>query len=174
MNKILVATVAIAVLMVGAAVGPNPALAASTGPGKKAAFESDDFGGSGDIPLNTVTLLTASIVKGKKKQVLVVEATLSGGSSPVSGTLSLSVDVNGVEAEPRGFGGNRVRQQCQDGSFAGLCAVTGTWWLDLDAAELADPGVFINQPLTVTLKGGDGGGPQSDGKVTMSVRMQKK
>ena len=41
-------------------------------------------------------------------------------------------------------------------------------------AESAHPGVFINQPLTLTLKGGDSGSVESDGKVTMSVRMQKK
>ena len=154
---------AVALFMLGVLV-TKPARAASTSPGKNSAFESSDFGGFGDIPTQAVTLLTASIVKGKKKSVLVVEATLSAGGG-VSGTLALAVDVNGVEAEPHNF----VSQGC-----SGACAVTGTWWLDLDAAELANPGVFIKQPLTVTLKGGDGGSPESDGKVTMSVRMQKK
>ena len=79
MNEIVVATVAIAALVVSTAAGPDRAFAASTSPGKKAAFESGDFDGSGDIPVAYVTLLTTSIVKGKKKQVLVVEATLSGG-----------------------------------------------------------------------------------------------
>ena len=36
--------------------------------------------------------------------------------------------------------------------MASRCTLTATWWLDLDAAEVANPGVFINQPLTVTLE----------------------
>jgi hypothetical protein len=170
MNKILVASVAIAALVVSAAVGPNPAFAASTGPGKKSAFESSDFGG-GDIPVGVTTLLTASIEKGKKKYVLVVEATLSSGSSPVSNYLEFGPRVNGVEMEPGYPNPNFVLQACGGDP----CTLTGTWWLDLDAAELDHPGIFINQPLTVTLHGGEGfASPQSDGRVTMGVRLQKK
>jgi hypothetical protein len=171
MNKILVASVAIAALVI-APVGPNQAFGASTGPGKKSAFESSDFNGFGDIPAGVSPLLTATIVKGKKKNVLVVEATLSTGSSPSSSYLYLRTDVNGWEIEPLdGGGSSQVLTDCNGTP----CTLTAAWWLDLDAAEAAHPGVFIGQPLTVTLRGGEGSpSPQYDGKVTMSVRLEKK
>ena len=59
-------------------------------------------------------------------------------------------------------------------SCTGACTLTGTWWLDLDAAELAHPGMYINRPLTVTLIGGDFGVIEFNGRVTMSVHMEKK
>ena len=159
----------VALFMLGL-LGARPTRAASTGPGKKSAFESSDFG-IGDIPQAVATLLTATIAKGKKKNVLVVEATLSSGASSISSYLILGTTVNGVEMEPGYPNPNFVLQSCG----GGLCTLTGTWWLDLDAAELANPGVFINQPLTVTLRGGEASAaPQSDGRVTMSVRLQKK
>jgi hypothetical protein len=170
MNKIVVATLTIVALVVIAAVGPDRAFAASTSPGKKSAFESSNFG-NGDIPISNVALLDATIAKGKKKHVLVVEATLSSGFSSVFSYLILGTTVNGVEMEPGRPNPNFVVQGC-----SGVpCTLTGTWWLDLDAAEAANPGGFINQPLTVTLHGGEGfAAPQSDGRVTMSARMQKK
>ena len=97
MNKVLVASVAIAALLI-APVGPNQAFGASTGPGKKSAFESSDFSGGGDIPAGVSPLLTATIEKGKKKNVLVVEAMLSTGASPSS-----SYGLPSKPARPRGF-----------------------------------------------------------------------
>jgi hypothetical protein len=35
------------------------------------------------------------------------------------------------------------------GIGSGACFVEGTWWLDLDAAESANPGMFYNVPLNV-------------------------
>ena len=57
------------------------------------------------------------------------------------------------------------------------CTVTATLIMDLDAAELASPGSFINQPLTITLWAGDagpGGGAGQPLDVSMIVRMEKK
>ena len=144
--------------------------AASTSPGKFSAFESSDFGGTGEIPTGANPLLTATIAKGKKKYVLVVEATLSTGLSLSSSYLYLRTDVNGWEIEPLGDGSSEVLTDCN-----GPCTLTASWWLDLDVAEAAQPGLFINQPLTVTLRGGEGiASTQSGGKVTMSVHLQKK
>jgi hypothetical protein len=70
-----------------------------------------------------------------------------------------------------GGGQDKVLQSCNDG----LTTLMGTWWLDLDVAEAANPGVFIGMPLSVELVGGEGFAAfQSHGKVTMSVRLQKK
>jgi len=160
----------VALFMLGL-LGVRPTRAASTGPGKKSAFESSDFSGGGDIPAGVSPLLTATIVKGKKKNVLVVEAMLSTGASSSSSYLYLRTDVNGYEIEPLSGGSSEVLTDCNGTP----CTLTAAWWLDLDAAEAAHPGVFINQPLTVTLRGGEGSpSPQSDGKVTMSVHLQKK
>ena len=160
----------VALFMLGV-LGAKPARAASTSPGKNSAFESSDFNGSGDIPSGVTALLTATIVKGKKKNVLMVEATLSTGMSPSSSYLYVRTDVNGYEIEPLSGGSSQVLTNCNGTP----CTLTAAWWLDLDAAEAAHPGVFIKQPLTVTLRGGEGSpSPQLDGKVTMSVRMQKK
>ncbi len=57
------------------------------------------------------------------------------------------------------------------------CTVSGTWWLDLDAAEVAHPGVFIRQPLTITLLGGTvpgAGVPFVPGDASMSAVLEKK
>ena len=159
--------VLVALFMLGV-LGAKPARAASTSPGKNSAFETSDFG-NGDIPVIVSPLLTATISKGKKKYVLAVEARLSSGYSQVSSYLILRTKVNGVEMEPSGP--NDVVQACNGNP----CTLTSTWWLDLDAAEAANPGVFIKMPLSVTLEGGEGfAAPQSDARVTMSVRMQKK
>jgi len=34
------------------------------------------------------------------------------------------------------------------------CTMAATWWLDLDAAEAANPGKFIGKPLNIELGGG--------------------
>jgi len=127
--------------------------------------------------------MVATLKKGKPKRVVVVEAMMKTGVAspgfPV--TLNMFPDVNGVLMEPDasgGVGGPGPLEDC--GGFginppAFSCTLTGTWWLDLDAAEAANPGVFINQPLAVTLRGGDFAGmgliPVD---VTMSVRLEKK
>ena len=84
----------VALFMLGL-LGARPARAASTGPGKKSTFESSDLG---DIPAGVSPLLTATIEKGKKKNVLVVEAMLSTGASPSS-----SYGLPSKPARPRGF-----------------------------------------------------------------------
>jgi hypothetical protein len=167
----MIAMSAVAAALVGAMANPNQLCAAGTSPGKRLAIESTDFGG-GDIPVAFVPLLAASIVKGKRKHVLVIQATLSSGSSPVAGWLGIRARVNGFDAVPPGqFSGDIQHQSC-GGNY---CTVTGTWWLDLDAAEVAHPGAFVSQPLTIVLDGGEFPmSPQSTGSATMSVRMERK
>jgi hypothetical protein len=57
---------------------------------------------------------------------------------------------NGIDMEPTdGLGDSRIVQTgCQ-----GFCSLSGTWWLDLDLAEQAHPGMFVNAPIDVTLTG---------------------
>jgi hypothetical protein len=100
---------------------------------------------------------------------------------PGVATLSLGAGVNfltcGLEMHPTGSMGTfwSAFQECPNVGMG--CTVTATLILDLDAAELARPGCFINQPLTITLWAGDagpGGGVGQPVDVSMIVRMEKK
>jgi hypothetical protein len=122
-------------------------------------------------PLNE-TLLTATIEKGKKRRMLTINASLHYNGLDAT-LLGIDVTVNGWGVEPE----NRSVMYCTNG----LCdTVTGSWWLDLDAAEAEHPGLYINQPLLVRLIGGEitGGGTVAldDGvwDASVSVQMTKK
>ena len=54
------------------------------------------------------------------------------------------------------------------------CTATGTWWLDLDAAEAAHPGSFIGKPLNVDLLGQNVSGPGYFGYAGLRARLVKK
>jgi hypothetical protein len=60
------------------------------------------------------------------------------------------VKANGVDMEPTDSLGDATILQtgCQ-----GLCRLSGTWWLALDLAEKAHPGMFVNVPIDVTFTG---------------------
>ena len=138
--------------------------AASTSPGRYSAFESATVN---PIPVPPATLLTATIAKGKKKNVIAVEAMLTASNGPAL-KFTIRPTVNGVAMEP---GGAAAQAGC---SASVPCTATGTWWLDLDAAELANPGIFVGRLLTITLLGGEESGASIDGHVTMTVRMERK
>jgi hypothetical protein len=61
-----------------------------------------------------------------------------------------------------------IGQKCN-----GSCSLSGTWWLDLDAAELANPGMFVNMPLVVILSPGSTNAGIF-GTATLTATMQKK
>jgi hypothetical protein len=145
--------------------GAPPAFAASTSPGKSSAFAS---GSLSPLGANPTTLLTATIAKGRKRRVLAIEATV-GTESGAAGVLEMRPLVNDVAAD-----GPIVSVACQPTLVH--CSMTGTWWLDLDAAEAANPGVFVKQPLEVRLVGGTlaGGDPDISAYGTLSVRLESK
>jgi hypothetical protein len=157
--------------------------AASTSPGKNSAFVSTT--GVLRYFFTDEAKSTATIEKGKKKTVLAIEATLSDGVSyPTPSAirvLGILVRVNGVTAWPNPNASYQYYTDCGfDGDVAPVaCSVSGTFWFDVDAAELANPGQFVGQPLVVELTAGDlpGGGAlvgvtQVD--TSLSVRVQKK
>jgi hypothetical protein len=149
----------------------------STSPGKNSAFES-----STNNPL-TVYLpkLTATIAKGKKKTVLAIDAAYTDGPyGPIYGVraLGLGVTVNGIAVQPNPAATEQNVIDCGlvDTPPAG-CTIVGTFWLDIDAAELANPGVFVGQPLTVVMSAGHiGAGPPPANPMdaSLSVRVHKK
>jgi len=154
--------------------------------GKKTSFHTT---GPGPVPLPGPApgpLLVGTIAKGKKKNVLTVEATLASGLlAPFAPwTLSMGVDVNAIPMEPGTTFPFSVEQDCGSDSFGGPfasiaegCNLSANFMLDLDAAELASPGCCINVPLVVTLTAGEGGNPGIAGmpvEASMAVRMEKK
>ena len=125
--------------------------------------------------------ITASISKGKKKRLLLANATATIEDGIVIGDfcdLVLQLDANGVVMSTAVSFNNHTEVRCQCSSGCIGCTATTTAYLDLDAAEEANPGVFLKQPIDVDLRivaGGTGtcaGG--SDDAATLVVQMIKK
>ncbi len=143
----------------------------STSPGKFSVFASAHMAqlSTGGGP----PLLMATIGHGKHKYVLAAEARIS---SATTGLMSpfFWPEVNGVRMNPTdGANLAYVSTDCS----SQRCSLTGTWWLDLDAAEAAHPGMFLGVPLVVNLQGGDLNGaavPAGNTEVTMTLRLQKR
>jgi hypothetical protein len=131
------------------------ASAASTSPGKTSAFES-----SSGVMTTFSPKPAAIIAKGKRKTVLAIEASYSDGASyptaPGIRVLGMIVTVNGIQAQPNPFSAYQYLTDCGFYDTPTIaCSVTGTFWFDIDAAELANPGMFVGQPLNVVLTAGD-------------------
>ncbi len=146
----------------------SPGFAASTSPGKSSAYESSN---GNVLSTSDATLLTATIAMGRSKSVVEVTATVHYDVGVVTTEPTLTVTVNGVTAQPTtgGFYTN-INQRC-----SAACTVSGNWWLDLDAAEAANPGMFVGKTLSVHLIGREGlGGGGETYMATLAARMQKK
>jgi hypothetical protein len=135
------------------------------------------------LPPGIATLLTtpaATLAQGLKKRVLVVDATMTtGGLAPLAPFIaSMVANVNGVPMEPVGSPFGPI-MDCGGTGMSPLppmfgCTLTASFWMDLDQAEAASPGVFIKQPLTVTLSGGNvAGGGGMPVLVSMGVHLEK-
>lgn len=119
-------------------------------------------------PLND-TLLTATITRGKAHFMLFIQGSL-GYNGTDGYVIGVVPTVNGWGVEPSA----RSVAYCTNG----LCdSASGSWWLDLDAAEAAHPGVFIGQPLLIRLIGGEiSASIDSNGEwnASLGVQMLKK
>jgi hypothetical protein len=145
-----------------------PTLADSnTGPSRMAVFASIDDVTIGFGP-GAQSVLFATITKGKKHRVLTVESMLSIYSAAGPASLLMVPLVNGIPLNPVS---KAAAQLCTTGA---QCSVTGVWWLDLDAAEAANPGVVIGKPLNVSLVGNDSAQTGSVGSMVLRVRLEKK
>jgi hypothetical protein len=114
---------------------------ATTSPGKNSVYVSK----LGAPISNAGANVSATIAKGKSKTVLEVDVVVTDttGSDPAVGA---SVTVNGVAAAEPSSGVLQVAD-CNSGF---ICTLGSQWWLDLDAAEAAHPGMFKGQPLVVS------------------------
>ena len=136
--------------------------AQTTSPGKNSVFVAGGF----NAATSAAPILSGQILKGKKTTVLAIEAALFY----LSGARSYSMFplVNGI-----------ITTNAPAMSFnctgSDPCAFTGTWWLDIDAAEAAHPGLFVGQPLNIELRGEEDTGAGDTGDfATLTVRVQKK
>jgi hypothetical protein len=138
--------------------------------------------GSGfGLPSNTnaVTLVTGTITKGKHRTVVAIEGMLTAiGNNQGPRVDQIWPTINGVIVEPE-FGGqpHLAEVNCPTMTFpsTSFCTTTGTWWLDIDAAEAANPGMFIGKALTITLMGAETtGNGDSALSATLTARVEKK
>jgi hypothetical protein len=148
---------------------------ATTSPGKNSVFVS---AGNLTLPPQRVDaiLAKATITKGRKDTVIAVEAMVSKvGSTGFPVSVIIFPMINGVPVEPvRGDGIAEVNCPAAT-SRADYCSTTGTWWLDIDAAEAANPGMFIGKPLAIELEGAESTGNGDSGEIaTLTARVQKK
>jgi len=151
--------------------------AGTTSPGSNSVFVS-----ASNLTLLTgsTSLLTGTITKGKRKTVVAVEGMLTGiGSSAGPRVEEIWPTINGIVVEPK-FKSTPDPDTAQVNcptitSSSGFCTTTGTWWLDIDAAEAANPGMFIGKALNITLMGAEVKGNGDNGlEATLTARVQKK
>jgi hypothetical protein len=120
-----------------------------------------------DMTTDPWPALGVRIEKGKKKHLLKVDA-VANEYNLAPTTLAIVVAVNGVDMEPADFSSSQLTTRCDS-----HCTLSATWWLDLDTAELKHPGVFIKQPLDVTMWAGSPGGPTL-GRMSLVATLLKK
>ena len=117
-----------------------------------------DLGGAGKK-------LSVDLTGSRKKKMLVVHVSAGHDAGLTGQQVTASVKVNGVTMEPGQLGNH-----C-DKNF---CMVSGTVFLDIDAAEAAHPGVFYNTlPMNVELTGASSV-PGVSGKLALVTELLKK
>lgn len=148
--------------------------AASTSPGKVGVYAST---ANATVPDNDTftTLVTGTIEKGKKKRVLEVYVSFTGTNFPTNNALSVRPVVNGIALmEPTVAG---TTAPASAAYWSNGTSIGSEFWLDLDAAEAAHPGVFIKQPLVIELQAKWPSVPPSaplTGSATLRARLEKK
>lgn len=142
MKKILTVVCAIGLALIGRGAPARADL--STSPGKSAAYAA-----LSGVSLTTsdLNVLSVQIEKGKKKRVLEVAITaIVQGATSDGNVVGVRPLVNGLAILEPGSG-HQFMHACSSSYIN--CTTVGRFWLDLDAAEAANPGLFINQPLNI-------------------------
>ena len=167
-DHLAVASSALALALLAPTLASSPAGAfSSTSPGKWAGFASNE-----DVPIGLgpggQAVLGAEIVRGRRGYVLTVEGMLTAYNPAGRAVLLIVPLVNGIALNPVG-GAAAVR--CSSGK---PCSVSGSWWLDLDAAEAANPGLVIGKQLTIGLTGADLASTGSTDSMILRARLERK
>jgi hypothetical protein len=141
----------------------SPASAQTFTSGRTFAFASS---GTNVLPLGSQGWTTVTIDKAKRKHVLEID-----GSVTYTGNAAIQF----LDVFTRVFTPVSSQTDCSGVSFGGSCTVSAHWWVDIDAREAAEPGLWANQPVTVDLQGGVLPADQaSNGSYTLRVMMVKK
>jgi hypothetical protein len=162
MKRILGMVTALAAL----ALSMTPAFADSTGPGKNSSYASGSF----PLPAAFSTLLSANVVKAKKRTVLVANATLMADTSAPAVLIHQIEVTDGITTVLMQPNAPVRAGDCGLARVSG-CTSHGVFWLDVDA----NPS-FIGKPLTINMRGGAdfATGIGSPGIATLSVTVEKK
>lgn len=149
------------------ATAPAAAAVTTTSPGKTAVHATETSGLAANGDINDIY---STISKGKAKTVVEVNATVSVNASASVSSIYVYVSVNGYAANPLAYA-----QQC-DPAATTSCTVSGAFWFDIDALEIAHPGEFVGQPIIVHLLGGNSAiaGAGTPYTATITARMGKK
>lgn len=157
------APVRLVVASVCVSVACSAALADSTtSPGKNTVHADKD-----SVPI-TAIVVSGQILKGKKKTVLEIDGTIRLDTITPDNIVGVGAQVNGYNVQPSP--GDFQSAYC-DSSYP--CSVQGSFWVDIDAMELAHPGEFAGQPLDIDLFGA-ASGPAVNGDVSLRARVVKK
>ena len=117
-------------------------------------------------------MTSVTILKGKRKRVL--QVTIIAEVDPIGLAFGVRPIVNGLMImEPLRFGATAAAVTTSCVPTAPNCTVSGKWWLDLEQAEAAFPGMFINQPLIVDATIATGSGTPV-GSISLQARLLKK
>lgn len=151
--------------LLGAALLAAPTLAGAVTAGGANAVFNTTTGITFPDTYSTVSA-TATIPKGKSKRVVDISV-MAVSPKCDHGAVGIIAGVNGFPIEPFSSIVSPSDQQFLN------CGVTGEWWLDLDAAEAAHPGVFIGQPLKIDVEAASAT-PTPNGFVVLKARMVRK
>ena len=120
---------------------------ATTSPGKNAVHVSQP---GVLVGTSFAQLASGTIQKGKRRRILELDLTLIDSGS-IAGSIGVGPVINGLALVMEPSTTHLQLSDCP--GTVNRCTATGLFWLDLDAAEAAHPGVFINQPLVIELWG---------------------
>jgi hypothetical protein len=166
--------VALAVSLTFLATAVHAAPVTSAAMGKKSMFaaEHDGMTVNGEIVPLEGTIAKAG------KGILAVEAEIAYFSDATAGTNTVyqQLWVNNSQLASYIHPFSTVPgPETNCGTGDSQCTITATYWVDLDAAEAANPGTVKGQPLVVSLRGGVITGPQViPYRASFSARMEKK
>ena len=168
MRTILIAGVA----GLAAVVVASTASAQTFTSGRTFAFASS---GTDVVPLGSQGWTTATITKAKRKHVLVIDGSVTYTGNSAINFLDVFTRVFTPLSNEVSADGGYYQTDCSGAFFGGSCTVSAHWWVDIDAREAAEPGLWANQPVTVDLQGGVLPADQgANGSYTLRVMMLKK
>jgi hypothetical protein len=123
----------------------------------------------GDMPT-----LYGTLLRGSRNTVLRIDASVLVKSDVSVPGVHVTPRLNGYLPITAGIGGRSFPCTSPNPIF---CAATGTFWFDIDALEAAHPGEFIDQPLNISVDGGNtsasGGGLQCEASFSAQVVKKK-